>query len=103
MAKNLVLYPGNIQKVEWHLARVVPFMSHIVIDHDGKLKPLAHAILKQNDEIVGVTNDDGFIQADILSTSTELAFEKGDQTCHIQLPTISKDDLYIWQSQIECR
>lgn len=100
--KNITLYRGNVQHLEWELT-----LTHIlfaeIVDQNGN--PIPNLLLKQKDKY-NTTDDFGYIQSEIKENTKQLSFIslKG-KTCRIPIPKDAKVDegLMVLEKPLVCK
>jgi hypothetical protein len=97
-ARELTLYPGNVEHVTWHVEGLVTVFGR-ALKADGR--PVAEAIVKSRRGI-SQSNADGYFQIET-SANDVLSFENGDGVCRIKLQEMNRNRDYASVGKVICQ
>jgi hypothetical protein len=98
--KNVVLYYGNVQNLQWALNRQLLLVTRLV---DNQGNPLPSAVT-QDLSLPGITNATGYLQINLPLNLQQLTFTTNTgNTCVAKLPTLDKTtQSYIYIPKLSC-
>lgn len=98
-AREVTLYPGNVQHVRWQAEQVITVFGKAVRE-DGT--PIADALVTSR-RGVGQTNSAGYFQIEV-SASDSLTFaSSGKESCHVGVRTLAARNDFAALGKVICR
>jgi Mat/Ecp fimbriae outer membrane usher protein len=92
------LYPGNVIDLEWEAMEFLILFGR-VIDNKGKTIPNA---LVKNIKSLALTDEDGYLQAEVSTKLKELIIQKGQKICTITLPVLNPENKIVFLEDLVC-
>ena len=98
--KKVVLYQGNVETLEWDLAKQILLFTQIV---DAKGKPMPDLLYKHQDEFA-ITDEHGFVQAGVTTIMKHMTLHAPDgESCEVPLPKFdSKEEVQVIKKPLVC-
>lgn len=98
-ARDVTLYPGNVQHLQWHVQRLVTLFGRAVRENGA---PVSDAMVKSQ-RGVGESNSDGYFQIDA-SDEDMLSFDNGDgSTCVVSIAGLKRQADYVPLGRVVCK
>lgn len=97
--REATLYPGHVVSLDWAIQSVQVLIGRIVLA-DGQ--PLANARI-EGAEGPAFTDDEGYIQTEVSSTTQELVARQGSTECRIALPLSRSGQHVIRATELHCK
>lgn len=97
--RRATLYPGNVVTLNWEVTRVLVAFGQIV---DANGDPIANGLVEG---VIGLatTDDFGFFQAELNSSTRSLNVRTRTTSCVAELPDYGLDDLVVMLDTLVCR
>ena len=97
--RRATLYPGNVVTLNWEVTRVLVAFGQIV-DVNGD--PIANGLVEG---VIGLatTDDFGFFQAELNSSTQSLNVRTRTMSCTADLPDYGLDDLVVMLDTVVCK
>ncbi len=97
--QTVTVYPGNVVTLRFEAKRVFVVFGQIV-DENGD--PVSNALIKGVTGLA-ITDETGFFQAEMESSSRELQVQTRSSRCSVSLPDYGSEDLIVSFGELVCR
>jgi outer membrane usher protein FimD/PapC len=92
------LYPGNVIDIEWEAIEFLILFGRVV---DAQGQPISQGLVN-NIKSLALTDEEGYLQAEISSKTEELVIKKGQSECRITLPVLNPENQIISLDDLVC-